>query len=440
MDINPLWMFLPMVILIFTGIPMGLVLAFVGLVFGYLCFGDSFFGTLPGRIFGVQVEYVFVCLPMFIFMGNMLEQAGATEKLYDALHVVMGTVKGGLAYATIIIGTVFAAATGVIGASVTTMGLIAIPGMLKRGYNTNLTLGVVMASGTLGMLIPPSVMLVMFGSWAQLSVGRLFMAAIGPGLAIAACYAIYVFITCKRDPNAGPPIPKEELAGYTGAQKRKMTVTAIIPPIALIVVVMGTILTGIATPTEASGLGALGAIIIAAATKQLTFTRFKETTYRTARASGMVMLIAGGAYIFVAAFLRMGGAEAMKEILAATALGRWGTLAIIMLLLFVLGAFLDWFGILVILTPVFMPIIRELGFDPIWFGTMVAVNLQMSFLTPPFGYALFYIKGIVPILNLPITTAQIFKSIVPFIICIIIVMLIMCAAPQLALWIPSLIY
>ncbi len=440
MEINPLVMFVIMILLIFTGQPMGLVLGFAGLIFGVLSFGPNFIGILASRIFDVQTNYILVCLPLFILMGNMMEQSGTTEKLYETMHILLGGIRGGLAYASVIIGTIFAAATGVIGASVTTMDLIAIPAMLKRGYDTKLTLGVLMASGTLGMLIPPSVMLVMYASWAQISVGRLYMACYFPGFLIGALYAVYVFVKCKISPNAGPPLAKAERDAYSGSTKFKMFITSVVPPIALILIVMGSILTGIATPTESAGLGALGAIIIAAAFKKLNFKSFKEAIFRTGSATAMVMLIAAGSYIFVSCFLRMGGAQAVANVFHALALGKWGTLTIIMLILLVLGMFLDWFGILVILTPVFMPIIKELGFDPIWFGVMVCVNLQMSFLTPPFGYALFYTKGVVPLVAPGVTTKDIFISILPFCGMIAISLVIIAIFPQISLWLPSVIY
>ena len=440
MEINPLLMFFIMILLIFTGLPMGLVMAFTGLVFGVLAFGPNFTGILASRVFDIQTNYILVCLPLFILMGNMMERSGTTEKLYETMHILFGGIRGGLAYASVIIGTVFAAATGVIGASVTTMDLIAIPSMLKRGYDTKLTLGVLMASGTLGMLIPPSVMLVMFASWAQLSVGRLYMACYFPGFLIGALYAVYIFVRCKINPNAGPPMGKEERDVFSGGTKFKMFITSVVPPVALILIVMGSILTGIATPTESAGLGALGAIIIAAAYKKLDFKAFKEAIFRTGSASAMVMLIAAGSYIFVSCFLRMGGAHAVADLFYTLSLGKWGTLVVIMLILLVLGMFLDWFGILVILTPVFMPIVKELGFDPIWFGALVCVNLQMSFLTPPFGYALFYTKGVVPLVAPGVTTGQIFLSIIPFCVMVAISLVVLMVFPQIALWLPSVVY
>ena len=440
MDINPLWAMLVMLVLLFTGMPVGIIMGFVGLVFGYLAFGNNFLGVLSGKVFGLLTDYIFVTMPMFIFMGNMLERAGSTEEMYDAMYIVMGKIKGGLAYATVIIGTIFAAATGVIGASVTTMGLIGIPSMLKRGYQPGISMGVVMASGTLGMLIPPSVMLVMLGSWAEVSVGRLYMACLGPGLILACFYAIYIFVYTKKNPASAPGITGPELDRYTGGQKAKMLVKAAVPPIALIIIVMGVILVGIATPTEAAGLGAVGALLIAAATRRLTFKAFKEACIRSAKSCGMIGIVGTGAYVFVATFLRLGGAKAVSSALTAGDLGKWGTYIVIMLLLFVMGMFLDWFGILVILTPVFMPIIKSLGFDPVWFCALVAVNLQMSFLTPPFGYALFYVKGIIPQVAPGIKTSQIFSSIWPYCGMVVLGLVLFSAFPNIVLAIPNAIY
>ena len=437
---NPLILFIPLITLIFLGIPLGFVLGAIGLTAGFVEYGSKFFSILPSRMFDMQTNYILVALPMFVWMGNMLERSGATEKLYGALHLAMGGLKGGLAYATIIICVLFAAATGVVGASVTAMGLVALPEMVKRGYDKKFASGVVMAAGCLGILIPPSIMLVIYGSWAELSVGRLYMAALLPGVMLGGLYALYTFIVSRVRPKWVPAATIEERGQQSSARIWGNVAKYAVPPIFLILLVLGGIFMGWFTPTEASGIGAIGAAIIAAFNKNFNMANVKEATYRTARISGMIGLLSSCALTFTSAFLALGGGRAVNDVLLGTGFGKWGIFAIIMVLLLILGAFLDWFGMLVICIPIFNPLVLSLGFDPMWFAALVCINLQMSFLTPPYGFALFYLRGICPMVCPEVKMSHIIGGIYPWLglVCVAIGLLI--AFPQIALWLPAAIY
>ena len=440
LEINPLLLFVPLILLIFIGAPLGFVLGFVGLTFGFLAFGTRFFFVLPGRLFGIQTSYILVALPMFIFMGNILERSGCTENLFRALHVAMGNIKGGLAYATIIICTMFAAATGVVGASVTTMGLIALPAMVQFGYDKKLAVGVVMAAGCLGILIPPSIMLVIYGSWAEISVGRLYMACVFPGLVLAGVNCLYVFFLTLRHPEYAPVVPPEERAGIPKSKIIGDVAKYTVPPVALIVLVLGGIFAGLFTPTEASGVGAFGGCIIAIANKKFNMPALREAVFRTARVCGMIGLIAGSAQCFTSAFLSMGGSRAIDELLAASGLGKWGVLIVVMILLLILGMFVGWMAILMISIPVFGPVMVSFGFDKLWFAVLVCVNLQMSFLTPPYGFALFYMKGITPLVCPEVTMEIVMRSIFPWLGLVMTGLVLLCIFPDIALILQKWIY
>ncbi|MEW6264580.1 MAG: TRAP transporter large permease subunit [Thermodesulfobacteriota bacterium] len=433
LDINPLWMFVPVLVLVFWGHPLGYILGGVATVFGLLGWGPQVFHMFANQFFAMQINYLLIALPLFIFMGNMLGSSGVAEKLYEALHVWMGPIRGGLALATIIICTIFAAATGIVGASVTAMGLLALPEMLKRGYDPKLACGTVMAGGTLGILIPPSIMLVIYGAMAQLSVGKLFMSCVFPGLILSGSYSAYVLFRCGLNPNLGPPLPIEERQKVSFGRKLTMLLIYVSPPIFLILAVLGTLFAGVATPTEASGLGAIGAVIIAAANRRLTWKVFKETVFSTARTIGMICVIAAGASCFTSVFLGLGGGEVVKEYMLSLPGGKWGVLIAINIIVLALGTLLDWFGILLLCLPIFGPLIQELGFDPIWFAAMIAVNLQMSFLTPPYGMSLFYLKAVAPE---GIDMALIIRSILPFLFLMTLGLLITILYPPLSIWLP----
>lgn len=426
-------MFVILFILLLLGHPLGFALGGIAVIVGLAVWGTPVFHICAERVFSMQINYLMIALPLFIFMGNMIERSGTAGKLFGALHIWVGGLRGGLALATVVICTIFAAATGIIGASVTAMGLLALPEMLKRKYDMELAVGTTMAASCLGILIPPSIMLVVYGSFAQMSVGKLFMACLFPGLVLASLYFIYIIIRCGIQREAGPPLPLEERR-VPLRRKTILLLTSIIPPIFLILAVLGTIFMGICTPSEAAAIGAVGSIVIAAANRSFSWGILKDSVYRTARTTAMIMVIAVGAMCFTAVFLGLGGGITIKEAVLGLPLGKWGIFVLLMFILFILGMFMDWFGILMICLPIYGPIIVELGFDPLWFAVLVCVNLQMSFLTPPFGYALFYMRSVAPP---EVTMAHLMRSIVPFIVLIICGLAITALFPQIALWLPG---
>jgi tripartite ATP-independent transporter DctM subunit len=337
-----------------------------------------------------------VCIPLFIFMAQMLDQSGVAEDLFDTMRYLFGPVRGGVAVAVVVVSTLFGACTGIIGASVVTMGLLSMPVMLKYNYNKRLASGAVCAGGTLGILIPPSIMLVVMADQAATSVGKLFAGAIVPGLILSSLYIGYILIRCAFKPKDGPPLSLEERQAITKFQLLKMVLKSMVPPMILILGVLGSIFAGIATPTEAAGVGALLAFIMTLAYGKFTFEGLKTAAINTAKTTSMVIIILVGAACFASIFLGSGGGDVVQDFILGIGFGKWGTFIIMMIILFFLGMFIDWIGIIMITFPVFLPIAQELGFDKVWFVVTMAVMLQDSFLTPPFGYALFYLKGVAP--------------------------------------------
>lgn len=430
-------MFVILLVAVFLGHPLGITLGGLGIVFGILGYGPTAFFILANKSYGLMTNYVLVAIPLFILMAQFLDKSGVADELYETMYVVMGSIKGGLALATIVVCTVFAATTGIVGASVVAMGLLAAPSMVKKGYDLSLTAGVITAGGTLGILIPPSIMLVVYGGLIGMSVGKLFMAAIVPGLFLALLYLIYAFIYCQVKPNAGPPIPKEERI-HTGMQKFVMMCKSLFPPLFLILAVLGSISAGIATPTEAAGLGCVGALILAFANRRVNIKLFKDASYATLKITCMVMLIFVGANFYTSIFMGLGGGEVFTNILFAVSDNRYVILAVMMFIIFLLGMFVDWLGILLLCVPIFTPIaVNQLGFDPLWFAILVCVNLQMSFLTPPFGYALFYLKGVAPE---GMELSHIYKGILPFVLLQLIALILCVVFPDIITWLPNAVF
>ncbi len=390
-------MFVGLLIGLFLGHPLAFVLGGLAVIFGY--FGDwgtaSFYMFL-NRTWGIMDNYILVCIPLFIFMAQMLDQSGVAEDLFDTMRYLFGPVRGGIAVAVVVVSTLFGACTGIIGASVVTMGLLSMPVMLKYNYNKRLASGAVCAGGTLGILIPPSIMLVVMADQAATSVGKLFAGAIIPGLILSTLYIGYILIRCAFKPHEGPPLSLEERQLITKVQLLKMVLRSMVPPMILILGVLGSIFAGIATPTEAAGVGALLAFIMTVAYGKFNFKNLKIAAINTAKTTSMVIIILVGAACFASIFLGSGGGEVVQDFILGIGFGKWGTFIIMMIILFFLGMFIDWIGIIMITFPVFLPIAKELGFDKTWFVVTMAVMLQDSFLTPPFGYALFYLKGVAP--------------------------------------------
>jgi len=428
-------MFGALLVGVLLGYPLFYSLGAVALLVGLITIGPPVFKILHLRVLGQLYNYTFLAVPLFVFMGIMVEKSGAAEKLYDGILMTFGGVRGGLAIGTILMGTVLAACVGVVAASVTTMALIAAPTMLKRGYQKELTAGCICAGGTLGILIPPSIMLVIYGPMAQISVGKLFMAAFIPGFLLSALYCIYVIVLCILNPNLGPAIPKEERNVPFG-KKTIMLLTSLVPPAVLVFSVLGVIFFGIAPPTEAAAVGALVATLLAAAYRKLNFAVLRETARETLKLTSAVLLIAAASFAFTGVFLNAGCGNVVKEFILATPGGRWGAFLMIMFVCFILGMFIDWMGIIFIIVPIVTPVVPALGFDPLWFAMMICVNLQMSFMTPPFAYAIFFTRAAAPP-ELGLTTGDIIKGVIPFVI-LIVVGLVFCGVfPQLILWLPS---
>jgi tripartite ATP-independent transporter DctM subunit len=396
---------------IFLGYPTAFVLGGLSMGFGYLFLGPEVLGFFVVRLEGVMKNYDLLAVPLFLFMGVYMEKSGVAEKLFSALYLLLGGVRGGLGIATIAICTIFAAATGVVGASEITIGLMALPAMLSRKYDKSLACGAICAGGTLGILIPPSVMIVIYGPIAGVSVGKLFLAAIFPGLLLAFLYMMYIAVRCHFRPQDGPPMPLEE-RGHSAKEKAMLLLTAVAPTAVLILAVLGSIFLGVAAVTEAAAVGAIASILLAAGYRRLSFSLIREACVGTLQITSMIMIIAVAAAFFSTVFVAVGGDDVISKFFLNLPLGKWGIMFSVMLLLIVAGAVLDWISIVFIVVPLITPIGEGLGFDPVWFAAMVIVNLQISFLTPPFAYSIFYLKGIVP----PgVTTGDIYLGVVPFV-------------------------
>jgi len=420
---------------VLTGYPLAPVIAGVALIVGYLTWGGTQVTHLfYSRMYDLVRSYIILAAPLFIFMGLMLERSGIAERLYDALYLWLGGFRGGLAITTVIIGTILAACVGIIGASVTMLAIVALPAMVKRGYGKALASGSVCAGGTLGILIPPSIMLVIYGPMAAISVGKLFMAAFVPGLVLSGLYCSYIALHSLFRPDIAPAVPLEERA-VPFIKKTIMLLTSLVPPVILVLAVLGSIFFGIAPPTEAAAVGAFAAILLAAAYRRLSFTALKDTAFQTLRVTSKVIFVAVCGFMFTGIFLGLGGGEVVKNLVLASPGGRWGAFAIIMFVVFVLGMFIDWLGIIFIMVPIITPIGPALGFDELWFAMMIIVNLQMSFMTPPFAYAIFFLRGAAPP-ELGVSTADIIRGVIPFVILIMVGLGLCIAFPDLILWLP----
>lgn len=441
-EILTILMFVTLMAMITLGFPLAVTLAGVATFFGLIDFGGDVMPLIDlfvNNAWGISQNYVLVAIPLFIFMAQILDRSKVSEGLFDALYIVLGGLRGGLGLAVIVVSTVFAATTGIIGASVVAMGLMAGPALLRRGYDRGLAAGIICSSGTLGILIPPSIMLVVYGGLTGLketSVGNLFAAAIFPGLILSGLYLAYVAIRCALNPKLGPVIPPEERV-YTTVQKVTMTMKNFVPPFGLILTVMGTILAGIATPTEAAALGCIGALVLAFFNKKFTWDVISQACNATLRTTCMIMLLFVGGKLFSVVFLSMGGGDVVADLLLGMDVNEYVVLAIMMAVVFIMGMFIDWAAILLVVVPIFTPIAMDLNFNPLWFAMLVCINLQTSFLTPPFGYALFYFKGVAPP---EYTMGDIYKGILPFVAIQIIGLALMIAFPQIITYLPDLFF
>lgn len=432
-------MFACLFVAIFMGHPLSFSLGALAVIFGYFGWGGDlnvFLAVFSNKTFGVMTDYVLVAVPLFIFMAQLMNASGIAESLFTSMYVILGPIRGGLGMAVIVVSTVFAASAGVVGATEVAIGLLAAPALLKRGYNIPLTAGAICAGGTLGIIIPPSIMLVFYGSLANLSVGQLFAAAFLPGFLLAALYMVYIAILCGIKPAYGPPMPKEERT-HTAVQKIRMVSTSLVPPIFLVFVVLGSIVTGLATPTEAAGIGCAGAAFLAIIYRKMTWKTVRDASTDTLMTTAMIMALAIGGNAFQSVFMGLRGGEAISNFLLSLQVGPTVILIIMMGVVFVLGMFIDWIGILLIVLPIFLPIASELDFNSVWFATLICVNLQMAFLTPPFGYSLFYLKGIAP---KEMTMNHIYKGVAPFIALQWIGLIICVVFPDFVLWLPRMLF
>ncbi len=421
---------------VLLGFPLALAVGGVGIVIGVLLFGPKVAQELYyGRFFSGLENYTLLAVPLFVFMGTMLEHSGVAEGMYDALYLWFGGLKGGLAVTTIIIGTVLAACVGIIGASVTMLALIGLPAMINRGYDRSLAAGCVCAGGSLGILIPPSIMLVVYGPMAGMSVGRLFFGAFLPGFLLSGLYIAYVLIRCAFQPHLAPPVPAADRAAPFAVKASKL-VKSMVPPVVLILAVLGSIFMGIAAPTEAAAVGALASVLLAVAYRKLDWHILARTAMTTVRVAGMVLLIGAMAFAFVGVFMRANCDQVVSQYVLAAPGGKWGVFAIIMFICFLLGFLIDWLGIIFIMVPIVTPIAASAGFDPLWFAMMICVNLQMSFMTPPFAYALFYVRGAAPP-ELGLTTGHIITGMIPYVGIIVLALALCIAFPQIILWLPG---
>ncbi|MEO1414456.1 MAG: TRAP transporter large permease subunit [Bacteroidota bacterium] len=400
-------------ILILAGFPVAFTLGGTAVIFGYLFLDPTVFSFLPSRVMGIMENYILLAVPLFIFMGIMLEKSGLAESMLETMGRLFGRMRGGLAISVIIVGALLAASTGIVGATVITMGLISLPTMLKRGYHPGIASGTIAASGTLGQIIPPSIVLVLLGSQLNVSVGDLFKAALVPGLILVGGYMLFIIIYSFIRPERVPAMPQEP-----GAPKQSLgqVLTAFFLPLLLIVSVLGSIFAGIASPTEAAALGALGASLLTIgkglSERTLTWKVFEEVMRETTKITSMVFMILVGATTFSLVFRLLGGEEYLVSLIEGAELSPMAFLFVVMLIVFVAGFFIDFIEIIFIIVPVVAPIFVRFDMDLIWVGILIALNLQTSFLSPPFGFSLFYLKGVAPP---ELTTGHLYRGIIPFV-------------------------
>jgi tripartite ATP-independent transporter DctM subunit len=459
MEWLPLLLFVLVVGALLAGYPVALTLAGVSLLFasataalGY--FDMGYLEALPSRIFGSMNNETLMAVPLFIFMGLVLERARIADDLLETLGLLFGRVRGGLAVSVVIVGALLAASTGIVGATVVTMGLLSLPVMLKHGYDPKVATGTICASGTLGQIIPPSIILVLLGDvlssgyqQAQLrmgnyspdtvSVGDLFIGALLPGLVLVGLYTVYVLVKAWLHPKSMPALERDETRRETGREFTLRLLGALVVPLVLIMAVLGSILAGIATPTEAAAVGAVGAMALGLMRRALGLERLRDVMRGTVRLTSMVFMILIGASVFSLVFRGLGGDTVVHELLTDLPGGRTGALILVMLAMFLLGFIIDFIEITYIVVPIVAPVLMAMGVDPVWLGVMIAVNLQTSFLTPPFGFALFYLRGVSPP---SVRTSDIYRGVVPFVLIQLFMLFVLTAWPGLATWLPKVVY
>ncbi len=434
MDYLAAWMFLTLTILLLAGFPVAFTLLGTALFFGLIGFGWDFFNLLPMRIWGVITNFTLVAVPLFIFMGVMLERSGIAGDLLKSMGIAFGRIRGGLAVSVVVVGALLGASTGIVGATVVTMGLLALPTMIEYGYRKELATGTIASSGTLGQIIPPSIVLVLLGDIIGVSVGDLFIGAVIPGLILVVLYTVYILFTSWRHPEWAPPVKDDSFE--KGKSFALYLLKSLVPPLSLMVAVLGSIFAGIASPTEAAGVGATGATLLCILNRRFDMDVLRTVMETTVQLTSMVFIILVGATAFGLVFRGLGGDIVIRQFVTHIPFGKWGILATVMAVIFIAGFFLDFIEITFIHIPVLAPLMKTMGFDPVWFAILFAVNLQTSFLTPPFGFSLFYLKGVAPP---EVSTVHIYKGIIPFVAIQLIGLLIVIVFPETATWLPRLI-
>lgn len=409
----PLILFGTIFLLILLGYPVAFTLGGLSVVVGLLVFDADFFYLLSLRVYGTMQNFVLLAVPLFIFMGIMLEKSGIAERLLHTMSMLFGNIRGGLAIAVVVVGAMLAASTGIVGATVVTMGLISLPTMLKNGYGPRISTGVIASSGTLGQIIPPSVVLVLLGSVLNVSVGDLFLAAVVPGVCLVLIYLLYIIVYGQIYPSRVPKVSKEQLSAFRSKGFSGEVVKSFLFPFILILIVLGSIFAGVASPTEAAGVGAFGAMVLAVVSKKFDLAMLKEVMKETTMLTSMVFMILVGATAFSLVFRGLEGDKFLLGLIQDANMNATTFLIVVMLIVFISGFFIDFIEIVFIIVPVVAPIFISLGVDLVWIGILLAVNLQTSFLTPPFGFALFYLKGVAPT---EVKTRHIYQGIVPFVI------------------------
>ncbi|MBM3951155.1 MAG: TRAP transporter large permease subunit [Rhodospirillales bacterium] len=421
-------------VLLAVGIPVALTLAISGFFFGYLGFGTGLFNLLPARIFGVTANYTLIAIPLFVFMGVMLEKSRLAEELMDVIGHLAGNLRGGMGIGIILVGVLMGATTGIVGATVVTLGLLTLPTLLRRGYDKRVSCGAICASGTLGQIIPPSLILILLSDIIGESVGTLFAAALFPGLALAAIYCVYLLGLGIVRPDLVPPVPLDERAGVSRRELVGKVLRVGVPPVALVLAVLGSIIGGIAAPTEAASMGALGSILVTAITGRFNWNVLKDTVHTTTRITAGMMFILVCAQVFALAFRGLQGDKLVHDLFEFIPGGIEADIWFMMLIIFILGFFIEWIEISYIVVPLFLPILIQANVELVWIAILIAVNLQTSFLTPPFGWALFFLRGVTP----PgVTTDDIYVGVIPFIGLQIVALVIVFYNPGLATWLPK---
>ncbi len=429
-ELLTLLFFLSLFVFLALGLPISFVLGGVSVIFLYFTWGPQSFYMVAAQVWGTMNKFTLIAIPLFIFMAMILERSGMADALYDMMYIWFGPLRGGLAIGTVVICAIFSAMCGISGAAVVSMGTIALPSMLKRNYDKYLAVGCINSGGGWGILIPPSVPMILYALLSGESVGKLFAGGVIPGLMLLVLVSGYILIRSYLQPHLGPALPPEERGDW---KKKMISLKAVILPIVTVVLVLGSIIIGVTTPTEASALGVLGALVSSLIYRKLTWKVINEASIRTIKLTGMVMWIIFGAYCYCSAYQGMGAPQLIQHLTQYIPGGPWGTIIFMQIIIFLLAMLLDPAGIMMLVIPVFLPLIKAYGFDPLWFGILFIINMEIGYMTPPFGFNLFYMKALVPP---SITMADIYRSVVPFTIVETTGLVLVMIFPKIALWLP----